>query len=139
VNLLRSNLICIIHTADDPVGALNLLNNYFINVGKNLADKFSKNTYNNSNANKKFDVQYFHERFLNKVEVSEVLLIINNCRYDTAVGHYRITVKIFKTIIEQIVNLFVHIFNLSIKNSTFPDDLKLLLSNHYIREMIEKL
>lgn len=106
----------------DPEMVSNIFNDYFVNVGKKLADNFS-NEVNNENliVNNTF---CFDKCFLEKIESAEVLKIVNSSRDDTAAGYDRITTNLLKHILELIIDLLVYIFyNLSIKQSVFPDNL----------------
>lgn len=62
--------------------------------------------------------------FLREIDAPEVRLIIKNFKDDTAAGYDKITVKILKNISELIITPLVFIYNLSIKNSFFPDNFK---------------
>jgi len=67
----------------------------------------------------------FDDIFLKKIEPSVILEIINNFKKDTAAGLDRASVKTLKSISKFIVDPLVYIYNLSIKQNTFPDKLKL--------------
>lgn len=99
--------------------ASNAFNNYFIDVGKNLAVNLNKrsnvffNLRDNNISNCSFD-----KFFSDKVDISEVRPIIQNYKKDTAAGYDKVTVNILKSISEFIIIPLVHIFNLSIQNDT---------------------
>lgn len=88
---MNNNLLNI---EDNPKEAANDFNNYFTKVGENLAKKFSKNpdlVFDLSN--KKIPIS-FDKVFLDKVDVSELSLIILNYKDDTAAGYDKVTVNI---------------------------------------------
>lgn len=110
--------------------ASNVFNDYFTDVGKNLAKNF-KNC--NKRSNLVFNIHdnniscSFDKIFLEKVNISELRLIIQNYKDDTAAGYDRITFKILKSISELIITPLVYIYNLSIQNGIFPDDFKIAI------------
>jgi len=115
----------ILNIEENTKEASNQFNNFFINVGKKLAE--------NSNYVPKIDLDLtnhktclysFDEMFLKEIDAPEVRLVIKNFKDDTAAGYDRITVKILKNISELIITPLVFIYNLSIKNSFFPDNFK---------------
>ena len=96
---------------------------FFINIGKKLAEKDDyvlKNETINASNNFSFD-NSFSERIVN----SEIINIVNNFKDDTAAGHDMITCKLLKYIIELVADPLVYIFNKSIQQGIFPDNLKL--------------
>lgn len=114
----------ILNIDDNPKEVSNVFNNYFTDVGKNLAKNFNKThnlVLNKSNDN---ILCSFDKIFLEKIDVSELRIIIQNFKDDTSAGYDNITVKIFKSISELIITPLVYIFNLSLENSIFPDKFK---------------
>lgn len=128
-NINKDTIKTIIHkgqqydTDNDPTVVSNIFNKFFINIGKKLAEKANnvpKNEFVNASNNFSFD-NSFSERIVN----SEVINIVKNFKDDTAAGHDRITCKLLKYIIKLVADPLVHIFNLSIQQGIFPDNLKL--------------
>lgn len=62
--------------------------------------------------------------FSKKIVNSEVINIVRNRKDDTAAGLDKVTIKLIKYIIELIVTPLVFIFNLSIQQGVFPENLK---------------
>jgi len=112
---------------DNPKEAANESNNYFTNVGENLAKQFMKNPDLVLNLRNDNILCSFDEFFLDKVDVSELSLIILKYKDDTAAGYDKVTVKILKNISEFIISPLVYIYNLCIQTSTFPDDFKIAI------------
>jgi len=106
---------------------VNLFNDYFINVGKNLTDNFLGIDNLEQIVNNKPNLTNFDSIFLKNVDVLEVQSIINNFSDDTAAGYDQITIKILKSISKIIVKPLMYIYNLSIQNSVFPDNFKLAI------------
>jgi len=117
----------IINIENDPVGGANVFNNYFVNVGKLLAEKLAEGTFIDPIIYVKPDNLSFDSSFLKHIDEFEVKLIINKYRDKTAAGHDRVSVKILKCISDIIVKPLVHIFNLSIQSGIFPDIFKLAI------------
>jgi len=112
----------------------NIFNNYFSNVGKNLVKKFKKTqnlVLNKSNDNN--ILCSFEKIFLEKIDVSELRIIIKNLKDDTDAGYDKVTVKILKSISELIIIPLVYIFNLSIESSIFPDKFKTAVIKHLFK------
>jgi len=81
---------------DNPKELSNMFNNYFSNVGKNLAKKFKKTqnlVLNKSNDN---ILCSFEKIFLEKNDVSELRIIIQNFKDDTAAGYDKEQLKFLK-------------------------------------------
>jgi len=74
-----------------------------------------------SNVNHNFS---FDNLFNKYIENSDILKIVDNFKDDTAAGFDRVTIKLLKNSIDLIVNPLAYIYNLSIKQSIFPDYFK---------------
>lgn len=91
-----------------------MFNNYFTDVGKNLAKKFSKTSNLFLNKRDNNILCSFDQFFLEKIDVSEIRQIILNFKDNTAAGYDKVTNKIIKSISETIITPFAYIYNLSI-------------------------
>jgi len=95
-------------SSKDPTMVSNVFNNFFINIGKKLAEKADYVLKNETiNASNNFS---FNNSFSEKIVNSEIINIVNNFKDDTAAGHDRITCKLLKFIIELVADPFVYIF-----------------------------
>lgn len=112
---------------DNPKEVANEFNNYFTNVGENLAKKFKKNPDLVFNLYNDKILHSFDKVFLDKVDVSELSSIILKYEDDTTEGYDKVTVKMLKHISEFIVSSLVYIYNLCIQTSTFPDNFKIAI------------
>jgi len=112
---------------DNPKEASNAFNNYFTDVGKNLAKKFNKTSNLNFNKRDNNNLCSFDKIFQEKIDISEIRRIILNFKDDTAAGFDKITAKIIKCISELIITPLAYIYNLSIQNSIFPDNFKIAI------------
>ena len=110
-----------INTCDNPKLVSNTFNNFFTNLGKNLSNNIEK-----SNMTYKEDVfaVSFNQFFTEIICESEVLKVINNLKDETSAGIDEISVKIIKHVANKIISPLTHIYNLSIKNSIFPEKFK---------------
>jgi hypothetical protein len=117
----------IINIDKDPVGGANVFNNYFVNVGKHLAEKLAESTFVDLIIYDKPDKFSFVSTFLKHIDELEVKLIIKKYIDKTAADLDRVSVKILKFISDLIAKPLVHIFNLSIQSDIFPDNFKLAI------------
>jgi len=105
-----------------PKVVSDIFNKFFINIGKQLAESSGyglSKEFSNVNHNFSFD------NLINKkIENSDILKIVDNFKDDTAAGFDRVTIKLLKNSIDLIVNPLAYIYDLSIKQSTFPDYFK---------------
>lgn len=110
--------------SEDPVRVSNLFNEFFINIGSNLASKIKKSNfiYDEPSTIASFDMI-----FKEKINTHEIAKIINNLNDDTAAGFDGVSVKTLKTIATNIIEPLTYIYNLSISESTFTDKLKLAI------------
>jgi len=117
----------ILNIDDNSKEVSNVFNNYFTDVGKNLATNFNETlnlVLNKSNNN---ILCSFDKIFLEKIDVSELRIIIQNFKDDTAAGYDKVIITIFKSISELIISPLVYIYTLSIENSIFPDNFKIAI------------
>jgi hypothetical protein len=63
--------------------------------------------------------------FRNKIDSSEIIKIVNSYKDETAAGYDKVTIKMLKYIIEFVINPLVYIYNLSLEQNVFPNELKL--------------
>lgn len=98
--------------------AANLFNNYFINVGEDLAKKITvPHMIQDRNIR-------CNTLFLKPVDETEIIKNINKLKNGSASGNDNISAKTLKKIGEKIAKPLVHIFNLCFENGTFPQLLK---------------
>ena len=109
-------------TIDNGKDIANRFNNFFVNVGTNLAAKIPKSNKKASdyliNCNKNNNVFY-----TTMVTEEEVLKIISNFK-DSSAGHDDIKPNIIKHVKNTIKKPLAHISNLSFNTGIFPDELK---------------
>jgi Notch-like protein len=115
-----------LNVEDNTEEAANHFNKFFVNVTENLAGNFNKFPKVQITHNKTC-LYSFDDIFLKEIEASEVRKIIRNYKDDTAAGYDQVTVKILKNISELIITPLVFIYNLSVKESIFPDDFKIAI------------
>ena len=110
------------HKIQDPGEIAEVFNNYFINVGPNLASKIPAVT-------EKFS-QYIQSNtsqslFFNPTNTHEILEIVRLLKTSKSSGYDELSVHLIKQIIHYIVSPLTHIFNLSLSSGIFPDSLKI--------------
>lgn len=76
IHFINNNGQCI-NVVKVPVAAANILNNFFINIGKEYSEKFKNNLLGGCNITCKF---LFNELFLVPIEKNEVTNIIKNLK-----------------------------------------------------------
>lgn len=106
----------------DPKEIVNILNNYFVNIGTNL----SKST---GSSNSSFLDTLFSRckatMFFRPVSTSEILSIVKNLKNSKSNGHDGLNTFILKKIIYNIVDPLCHIFNMSLVTGRYPQSFKL--------------
>ena len=65
--------------------------------------------------------------FNEKINMNEILKIINNLKDDTAAGYDGVSVKTLKSIAINIIEPLTYIYNLSISECNFPEKLKIAI------------
>ena len=100
----------------------NGFNNYYVNVGPNLAKTIKATGVNNTTLplSKNSKSLYFFP-----TGTEEVTNLIKSLKPKTSTGHDNLSPKIFKQIYKGTVQPFVHIINLSLSSGIVPDAMKL--------------
>ena len=103
----------------DSHSIANHFNNYFVNVGKNLAEKIVTHidplTYITYNA---------HQLRIPRIEEPEILNVIAQLK-NSAAGHDSLPGSIMKQCADKYIVPLTHIINLSITKGYFPEEFKL--------------
>ena len=110
---------------EDPVEIANKFNDYFINIGPNLAKKIKSD--NNDTFEKYLYGSYQSSLFLNVITEIELETELENMKRNTSSGFDDVNTKIIKTITKEISKPLTHIFNLSFSTGIVPDKLKISL------------
>jgi hypothetical protein len=108
-------------------GNLNIangFNDYFINVGPNLADKIT-----NDNPSIKFS-HYMDDNindsiFLDPVTELEILNVVDSCKRKTSKDYDDISMASVKDVMSNVIKPLLYIFNLSFASGIFPDKMKI--------------
>ena len=108
---------------DNDKDISNTFNNFFINVGPNLASKFKKNP-NTSDLNE-FKSSIQKTIFLYPTSGDEITKIIQKLDTNKAAGGDNISCKVVKTIAKYISEPLACILNNCIATATFPDKFKI--------------
>ena len=112
-------------TTNDPKTIANKFNEYFINIGLNLA----KNIKNNSDTNfEKYLIgNYQNSMFLAPITENELENEIKSMDSSKSPGYDNISNKILKLTAKDISKALTHIFNLTFQNGVIPEKLKLAI------------
>ena len=110
---------------EDPVKTANKFNDYFINIGPNLAKKIKSD--NNDTFEEYLYGSYQSSLFLNVITENELETELGNMKLNTSSGFDDVNTKIIKKIAKEISKPLTHIFNLSFSTGIVPDKLKISL------------
>ena len=105
----------------DPKMIAEIFNNYFVNIGPNLAHDIP-NT--NIEVRTFLENAQFHTMFLSPVIADEVLALVNKMKPKKGSGFDGITNFLIKKIINEIIEPLTHILNASLTSGIVPDKLK---------------
>jgi arsenate reductase-like glutaredoxin family protein len=107
---------------DDPMVIANKFNNFFVNVGLDLAKKISPG---NKSPIDFLEGNYINSIFLNPTTDEEIEDIIDNMKNSKSTGLDNIPIKIIKFCKHELSSILSHINNQSLLDSIFPDELKI--------------
>ena len=101
-------------------------NEFFVNVGPNLASKI-KNKGNTTNKAVDYlkDINFNESLFLKPVTEFELLSIVNKFKSKASCGYDEINMSIVRKVIHPILIPLLHICNLSLNSGVFPDAMKI--------------
>ena len=106
----------------DPLAIAEEFNNYFVNIGPNLAQNIPESDLDYRHFLK---MQNSRSLFFNPILEHEVIDIVNNLKINKSAGFDGITNHILKEIIGVIVSPLTHILNLSLTEGTVPLKMKI--------------
>lgn len=100
---------------------VNELNNFFVNIGPNLANEITVN----SSQGRHWENRVMHSMFLAEVTEYDILSVVHKLKNKTSTDSDGIDMKIIKMTIDCIIKPFLYIVNLSFKTGVFPDKMKM--------------
>ncbi|CAG4937227.1 unnamed protein product [Colias eurytheme] len=107
---------------------INDINNFFVNVGKNMAENIVKDVNVKVNDPQCNNYQTPRDSMgLRETDIYELSDIINSIKAECATGYDNIPSKIFKLCKESLMPVLVHICNLSLRSGVFPELFKIAL------------
>ena len=106
---------------NDPQTIADKLNEYFVNVGPNIARKIPKS---NRTYDQYLTGMYENSFFLEPITKYELQNEIINLNPNKSPGHDGVSVKIIQSVTNEISEPLSHIFNLTFINGNIPDNLK---------------
>ena len=115
----------------NPQEIANKFNEYFINVGPGIANRLATT---NKAFNENLSNKCRNSFFIKPVTKFEVETEIKNLNSQKSPGYDGISVKIIKTVANEISEPISHIFNLTFLSGTIPDPLKVALVTPIFKE-----
>ena len=123
-----SELPCLEHKGQkvtNQTAIADIFNNYFANIGVQLASNLPKSEQCFTSYLQYLDNKSFSSFNFTLIESIDVLSVVESLNTKKATGYDKISVKCIKSSKLTIVPILVHIINLVIKHSEFPDCLKI--------------
>lgn len=119
LNIQKSSPVELLQLSESPKSSLNLVNDFFTNIGKNLATKLKPaTTFHASTCNTSGSM------VLMETTVEDVEATILNLRSDCAFGWDGISTTIIKNSKSVLAPIITHVCNLSISHGVFPEVFK---------------
>ena len=106
----------------DPLEIANYFNEYFVNVGPNLAKKIPESPMNFKSY---LDETNCNSLFLDAILESEVAKEIGQLKVTKSGGYDEMSPKVIRGISNHIVKPLTHIYNQSLLTGIIPDELKI--------------
>ena len=107
---------------NDPVQIANAVNDFFTNIGPNLANKFENSRLTNF---KKFMGKSCKQSmYMHKTNSTEIEKLISNLDCKKSPGFDELSAKFLKLCAPHISETLANIFNISISSGVYPDLLK---------------
>ena len=107
---------------NDPVQIANAVNDFFTNIGPNLANKFESSRQNNF---KKFMGESCKQSmYMHKTNSTEIEKLISNLDSKKSPGFDELSAKFLKLCAPHISETLANILNISISSGVYPDHLK---------------
>ena len=100
------------------------VNNFFCNIGSELASKFKNKDSNDNDFKKYLGTPSQQSLFLRRVTEVEIVQEINSLTLNKSPGQDEFTPNFLKISAKRVVPVLCEIFNLSIKTGEYPDLLK---------------
>merc|ERR1712240_358922 len=107
---------------NDPIKIANTMNNYFTNIGPDLAKKFKNPT--NTNFMKFMGESNEQSMYMFKTNSNEIYKLINKLKNKKSSGFDELSARFLKLCAPYISTTLAIIFNASISSGIYPDLLK---------------
>ena len=115
---------CSTNAINNPKEIADKFNEYFINIGPNLANKIKCNENDNF---QNYLIGNYESMFLNPITEFELEKEIQNMNSNKCSGYDCINTKVIQLSAKEISMPLTHIFNLTFLTGVIPDDLKIAL------------
>ena len=109
-------------TIKDQFEIANKFNNYFVNIGPNLAKKITNTS--NTNFSKYLTHNYLNSMFLDPITEFEVQNEMNNLNSNKSPGYDGLSARTIKQVSKEVSKPLAHIFNLTFTTGIIPEQIK---------------
>lgn len=123
-NKSKSQNIELINIKSTPIESANFINNYFVNIGKQLAQQIQTSVNNNPNYVPNQQPTQANSFVLFDTDLNEVDGILMSLKSDSAAGWDNISTGFLKYIRKEVVPIITHLANLCFRDGIFPAPLK---------------
>ena len=107
---------------DNPLDIAEKFNNFFVNVGPDLAKKIAPSNLNPTDS---LQGSYCNSMFLEPTTDEEICDIISNLKKSNSTGHDNIPITLIKSCKLELSSILSHVNNQSLSEGIFPDPLKI--------------
>lgn len=118
---VRQSSSALLKLKPDPIASINNVNNFFVNIGKNLATKFSPHSLGTASIPSPSPL---NSLVIPLVDEEQVICIIQSLRSECAVGWDYIPAKILRQSSRSLAPIITHICNCAINSGIFPKAFK---------------
>ncbi|XP_071943453.1 uncharacterized protein [Antedon mediterranea] len=121
---LPSNLKHVTETYTNPETKSDAFNSYFINIGKQLADKINHDNNPAIDPTSYLTGNYLNSMYFRPTTEYEIMTYINKLETDKTPGHDDISAYYIKYNSVYLTKPILHLINVSLATGRFPDELK---------------
>lgn len=114
----------LLSVGSDPQNSVNIVNDYFTNIGKKLAQEITMDSAAASSNVFLTPTSQLHSFALVEADQEEIEQLIMGLKNDSATGHDKISNKLLKDLKSFLAPALTHIFNICFRKGIFPSSLK---------------
>lgn len=120
-NKTRDNSTELLNLKESPIESTNYANNYFVNIGRDLALKIKAT---DKSRNNRFLPAQPNSFVLLDTDENEVERILMSLKSDSSPGWDDISTRFLKHVKSEVIPIITHLANICFKKGIFPDHLK---------------